>query len=519
MRVLDLANPGQLMMALAPELVLMGGAMLVLLWAGWKRESDGHQRAIGWASLALVAITAAVVYWSSSEFAASTNGPIAIDNFRWMMDAVILLGTWLTIGLSMDENRRERILSPESHVLVLFASSGMMLLAAATDLMIVFLGIELMSISVYALAGINRRSARGAEGALKYFLLGAFATAFLLYGIALVYGATGSTNIQRIAGTIGSLGLATSPLLLVGLAMLVIGFAFKIAAVPFHMWAPDVYDGSPSAITAYMAATVKAAAFASFIRVWLQGFPGMNWWWYPSVFGIAVATMIAGNAIGLAQKNLKRMLAYSSIGHAGYLLVLMAAGTSEATSALVFYLFAYTLATFGAFAGIVSLSQPGRGTVMIDELSGLWKRRPWLALGIGVMMLALLGFPFFGGAGFFAKWYVLQVALHAPVKQMKLAIVLVLTTVVSAGYYLHVVMMMFMRQPSEGAATPEPPATGGLTRAVLVVTTVLILLIGLAPDALVRLTTASRVETVTPSRYGLPSGIPILRPAQPSLSR
>ena len=519
MRTLDLANPGQLSMALLPELVLMGGAMLILLWAGWKRESDNHQRTIGWASLALVVITAAAVYWSSRQFAAATNGPVAIDNFRWMMDVVILLGTGLTIALAMDENRRERILSPESHVLVLFASSGMMLLAAATDLMIVFLGIELMSISVYALAGINRRSARGAEGALKYFLLGAFATAFLLYGIALVYGATGSTNIQRIAGTIWSLGLTSSPLLLVGLAMLVIGFAFKIAAVPFHMWAPDVYDGSPSAITAYMAATVKAAAFAAFIRVWLQGFPGMGWWWYPSVFGIAVASMIAGNAIGLAQKNLKRMLAYSSIGHAGYLLVLMAAGTAEATSALVFYLIAYTLATFGAFAGIVSLSQPGRGTVMIDELSGLWKRRPWVALAMGVMMLALLGFPFFGGAGFFAKWYVLQVAVHAPVKQTTLAVILVLTTVVSAGYYLHVVMMMFMRQPSEGAPAPEPPPSGGITRAVLLVTTVLILLIGLAPESLVRLTRASRVETVTPSRGGMPSAIPTLRPAEPSLSR
>ena len=200
MNTLDLTKPSQLMMALTPELVLMGGAMLILLWAGWKRESDEHQRDVGWASLVLVATTAVAVFWSSRQFAPSTNGPIAIDNFRWMMDVVILLGTGLTIALAMDENRRERILSPESHVLVLFASSGMMLLAAATDLMIVFLGIELMSISVYALAGINRRSARGAEGALKYFLLGAFATAFLLYGIALVYGATGSTNIQRIVG-------------------------------------------------------------------------------------------------------------------------------------------------------------------------------------------------------------------------------------------------------------------------------------------------------------------------------
>jgi NADH-quinone oxidoreductase subunit N len=520
MRTLELTHPSQLMMALLPELVLMGGAMLILLWAGWKRESDNHQRTIGWASLALVVITTAAVHWSSREFAASTGGPIAIDNFRWMIDIVILLGTGLTIALAMDENRREHILSPESHVLVLFASSGMMLLAAATDLMIVFLGIELMSISVYALAGINRRSARGAEGALKYFLLGAFATAFLLYGIALIYGATGSTNIQRIAGTIWSLGLTSSPLLVVGLAMLVIGFGFKIAAVPFHMWAPDVYDGSPSAITAYMAATVKAAAFASFIRVWLQGFPGLSWWWYPSVFGIAVASMIAGNAIGLAQKNLKRMLAYSSIGHAGYLLVLMAAGTAEATSALAFYLIAYTLATFGAFAGIVGLSHPGRGTVMIDELSGLWKRRPWVALGMGVMMLALLGFPFFGGAGFFAKWYVLQVALHAPVKQTTLAVILVLTTVVSAGYYLHVVMTMFMRQPADGAAAAEPPASGGMTRAVLFATTVLILLIGLAPDALVRLTRISRVETVRPSPgVGAVPGIPILRPAEPTLSR
>jgi len=521
MTPLDLALPSQLMLALVPEIVLIGGAMLILLWAGWKRESDNHQRVIGWASLALVVVTTAAVVWSYRRFAPSTAGPIAIDNFRWMIDIIILVGTGLTIALAMDENRRERIHAAESHVLILFASSGMMLLAAATDLMIVFLGIELMSISVYALAGINRRSARGAEGALKYFLLGAFATAFLLYGIALVYGATGSTNVQQIAGTIGTLGLTSSPLLIVGLAMLVIGFGFKIAAVPFHMWAPDVYDGSPSAITAYMAATVKAAAFAAFIRVWLQGFPAMGWEWYPSVFGISIASMIAGNVIGLAQKSLKRMLAYSSIGHAGYLLVLMAGGTAEATSALVFYLIAYTLATFGAFAGIVSLSQPGRGTVMINELSGLWSRRPWLALGMGVMMMALLGFPIFGGAGFLAKWYVLQVALHAPVKQMTLAVVLVLTTVVSAGYYLNVVMVMFMRQPADDPSVSEPPASGGMTRSVMFATAVLLLLIGLAPDSLVTLTRSIRVETGrSRPRMGVATPtIPTLRPAQPTLSR
>jgi NADH-quinone oxidoreductase subunit N len=224
--------------------------------------------------------------------------------------------------------------------------------------------------------------------------------------------------------------------------------------------------------------------------------------------------MIAGNLIGLAQKNLKRMLAYSSIGHAGYLMVLIAAGTAEATSAVVFYLTVYTLATFGAFAAIVSLAQPGRGTVMIDELSGLWKRRPWMALGMGVMMMALLGFPIFGGAGFFAKWYILQIALHAPVKQMTLAVILVLTTVVSAGYYLHVVMVMFMRGP-DSETTVEPASAGSLTRGVLFATAVLILLLGVAPDALVRLTHGSRLERIEITGGATASGLPILRPAPP----
>lgn len=511
MTPLDLSNPSSLMLAILPELVLMGGSMLILLWAGWRKDSDAHQRAIGAASLALVGLTIAAVIWSYGRYTANVGGPVTIDNFRWGMDIVILVGTALTIALSMDDNRREAVHAPETHVLVLLASSGMMLLAAATDMMIIFIGIEIMSISVYALAGVNRRSARGAEGALKYFLLGAFATAFLLYGMALIYGATGSTNIDQISRTVSSLGLASSPILLVGLAMLVIGFGFKIAVAPFHMWAPDVYDGSPSAITAYMAATVKAAAFATFIRVWLQAFPGLGPEWYRAIYGLAIASMVAGNAIGLVQKNLKRMLAYSSIGHAGYLLVLIAAGTQEATSALVFYLLAYSLATFGAFAAIVTLAQPGKGTVMIDELSGLWTRRPWLALGMGVMMLSLLGFPFFGGAGFFAKWYVLQVALHAPVPQTILAIAIVLTSVLSAGYYLHVVMVMFMKPASDAGLVAEPPRAGAMTTAVLVTTVVLTLLIGLAPEMLVRWTGNSRIA-MPPTAVVVPQGpLPLSR--------
>jgi NADH-quinone oxidoreductase subunit N len=486
---LDVTIPSQLTLALVPDLFLMGGAMILLLAAVWRRESHAHQRAIGMASIVLCGITMLLALNWANRYTA-TPGPISIDNFRWLMDVVILLGTVFAIALSMDDNMRSGITAAESHVLILLASSGMMLLAAARDLMIVFLGIELMSISVYALAGMNRRSARSAEGALKYFLLGAFSTAFLLYGIALVYGATGSTNLSVIAGRTTMYNLVSSPLLISGIALMLIGFGFKVATVPFHMWAPDVYDGAPSPITAYMAATVKAAAFAAFIRVWLVAFPFSFETWHPALSGLAIATMIIGNAIGLAQRNLKRMLAYSSIGHAGYLLVAIAPGTFQGSSAMLFYLFVYTLATFGAFAVVVALTRDGQTTVMLDELDGLWTVRPGLAVAMSVLMLALMGFPIFGGAGFFAKWYILQAALQAPVRQTTLAVVLVLTTVISAGYYLYVLVRMFMRP--RNAAYPVPERTGGLTNAVLGLCVAVILILGLIPDYAVRVTRNGR---------------------------
>jgi NADH-quinone oxidoreductase subunit N len=490
----DLAVPAQLMTALGPDLLLMAGASLLLLWAAWRPPSNRHQRTIGFASMALTIVVGVYAIWSLYQQRTATGGPIAVDNFRWMADAVILLGTLFAIALSIDDNERQGITVAESHVLILFASSGMMLLAAAQDLMIVFLGIELMSLSVYSLAAINRRSARGAEGALKYFLLGAFATAFLLYGMALVYGATGTTNLADIAARAKSLGLMHSPLLVIGIGLLLIGFGFKVAAVPFHMWAPDVYDGAPSPITAYMAATVKAAAFAALLRVWLEAFPQAYAVWRPAVAGLAIATMVVGNAIGLAQRNIKRMLAYSSIAHAGFLLVALAAGGDQAGSAMLFYLLAYTLATFGAFAVIIVLSRAGDRPVMIDDFAGLWSIRPWLALGMGVLMLSLLGFPVFGGAGFFAKWYVLQAALQSRTPQTVLAVILVLTTVVSAGYYLYVVMVMFMKPRPEGAAAPG--ATPGLTRAVVLVTVIAILLLGIVPDQVVRLARAGNMRSI-----------------------
>jgi NADH-quinone oxidoreductase subunit N len=500
METLNLSIPLQLTIALGPDLFLIAGAMVLLLWAAWRPDSAAHQRAVAIACILLALLTAGAVWWYLFHGYTAAPGPIAVDNFRWMADMVILIGTAFAIALARDDNDRQGIGVAESHVLILLASSGMMLLAAARDLIIVFLAVELMSIAVYALAGLNRRSARAAEGALKYFLLGSFSSAFLLYGIALVYGGTGTTNLATIAERVAA-SAEISPLLLAGIAFLLVGFGFKVATVPFHMWAPDVYDGAPSAITAYMAATVKAAAFAAFLRVWLEAFPGAYTAWHSALAALAIATMVAGNAIGLAQRNLKRLLAYSSIGHAGYLLVAVAPATAQGASAMLFYLFVYTLATFGAFAVIIAMTRPGRGTVMIDELSGLWAVRPWIAVAMAVLMLALLGFPIFGGAGFFAKWYVLQAALQARIPQTGLAVALVLTTVVSAGYYLYVIMVMFMRAPSAEAA--PLPSTPWLTRVVLATTVVGILVLGIYPNWVQRIASKGRPRVESASMVGL----------------
>jgi NADH-quinone oxidoreductase subunit N len=487
----DLAIPGHLLAALGPDLLLMIGAMGLLLWAGFRPESERHQRAVGKASIVLTLLTIAAVIWYMVRQDSVTVGPIATDLFRWSADLVFLIATLGTLALSIDYNAREEIHSGESHVLVLFATSGMMTLAAARDLIIVFLGIEIMSVAVYVLAGLNRRSPRSAEGALKYFLLGAFSTCFLLYGIALMYGATGSTNLHTIASRLTSEG-PTNPMLLIGIALLIVGFGFKVAAVPFHMWAPDVYEGAPTPVTAYMAAAVKAGGFAAFLRVWVEAIPTLIGSWHFALWWIAALTMVLGNIVALAQKNIKRMLAYSSIAHGGYVLIALVAGGPFASGAFLFYLFAYTLATLGAFAVVIALSGSGDRYLHIEDYSGLWSDRPWIAAAMAVFMLALLGFPFFGGAGFFAKWYMLQVALQSAVPQTRLAILLVITSVISAGFYLYVVVVMFM-QP-RGAGRQAPPRPLPTTGWVIGATAVLILAIGVYPGPVARLARRSRPE-------------------------
>ena len=481
---LDLSRPSDLLLALGPEILLSLGAMGLMLYAAWRPEGAEHQRRVGLATMTVAILGIVAVIVSAGAKLTAGAGPIAVDNFRWAADLVFLLATVIAVGLSLDYNDREGITSGESHVLLLFSAIGMMVMAAARELMVLFLGLETMSIAVYVLAGLNRRSARSAEGALKYFLLGAFSTAFLLYGIALIYGATGTTNLAQIGDRITQFVLGDSPMLVVGIALLLVGFAFKLAAVPFHMWAPDVYEGAPTPITAFMAAAVQAAAFAAFLRLWLEAFPAMYTRWHAAVWWIAAVTMIVGNLVALQQRNLKRMLAYSSIGHTGFILVAVAAGTTQSAAAFLFYLLAYTLATMGAFALIIALGTSDAPRERIDDYNGLWFVRPGLAIAMTVFMLALLGFPIFGGMGFFAKWYVLQAALDAPAPQTRLSVILVLTTTISAGYYLYVVMVMYMKPRPENA--PPLPAVGGVSRAVIYASVLLLLVFGIYPEPVVR---------------------------------
>ncbi|MBI1966436.1 MAG: NADH-quinone oxidoreductase subunit N [Gemmatimonadetes bacterium] len=448
---LDLSIPRGLLLALLPELVLTGWAMILLLFVAWRHRTTRDLRVAGGITAVALVTTAATVWWLwwNQAGVAGIAQMVAVDDYRWVTDWLFLGAAGLTVLVSFEYLERERLLAPEYYVLLLFAVIGMMLMGGAEDLMVLFLGLELMSIAVYVLAGFDRRNPRAAEAALKYFLIGAFASGFLLYGIALIYGATGTTNLSLVGVQVDSLRLGSDPMLLIGLGLLLVGFAFKVAAVPFHMWAPDVYDGAPTPVTAFMATGVKAAAFAALFRVLTEAFPQAGAW-REIVAGLAILTMVAGNLVALAQRSLKRMLAYSSIAHAGYLLVAVATGTSAGTAAFLVYLVAYTLMTLGAFALLAAKGRGGESDVLIDDLAGLASRRPWLAFALAVCMLSLLGFP--GTAGFIAKWYILLAA--AGVGEWLLAAILVLTSVVSAGYYLPVIMVMYMKpEPFEQAHT------------------------------------------------------------------
>ncbi|MGV3709701.1 MAG: NADH-quinone oxidoreductase subunit N [Gemmatimonas sp.] len=481
------------MSALLPDIGLAIGTLILLMVTVARPHATVPGRAEGAERTALIirlALFVVLVVGGLTGFswfngaAGTADARIAGDGFRWAIDLIVIAGTAFTLMLLDAEHEKSNAFGPEVPILLLMSLSGMMLLAAARDLMLVFLGVELMSLSVYVLAAVNRRSARGAEASIKYFLLGAFSTGFMLYGMALLFGATASTKLADIAAW-STANPGGNALFLTGLGMLLVGFVFKIAAAPFHLWTPDVYDGAPLPITAFMAAVVKAAAFAMFARVFYEALGGAVDRWHPILWWLAALTMVVGNVFALAQKNLTRLVAYSSIAHAGYLLVALLGYSAASSTAIVFYLVAYTLTTMGTFAVLVSVNGGRDQSPTLSDVTGLWHARPGLAVAMAVFMLSFLGFPLAGGMGFFAKWYVLRAAVDPAAPQYVLAVILVLSSVVSAGYYLTVVSAMFMKPRPEGVAVP--PAPRPMASALIAVTVIALLVLGVYPTPVAEL--------------------------------
>jgi NADH-quinone oxidoreductase subunit N len=442
--------------ALLPEIVLCVWGIAVLI-AGASRKAAGPGGTpeagdptlargaadLGWLALMGVLAAAFANGWLYGVEEVGDTAMVAVDRFRLFANWVLLLGAGLTILISFAYVYRQRLQAGEFYGLILLATAGMMFMAGARDLMVIFLGLEVMSVAVYALTAFNRRDRRSAEAGLKYFLLGAFSTGFFLYGIALVYGATGSTNVALVGASVAD-GSATAGLLTVGVAMLAIGFAFKVSAVPFHMWTPDVYEGAPAPVTAFMSAAVKSAAFVAFLRVFVVAFDAAYGTWYPILWWLAAITMVAANLMALVQSNVKRMLAYSSIAHAGYLLVAITAANESAAAGLLFYLLVYTLMNIGAFAIVIGVAHQAEERLQVDDYAGFGWEQPLLGVVLTVFLLSLAGFP--GTGGFMGKIYLLQGAAEAEL--WVLAVILVLTTVASYWYYLRVGWTMWMRRPA-----------------------------------------------------------------------
>jgi NADH-quinone oxidoreductase subunit N len=432
-------------------------------------------------------IGAALAVGALWDHNANSFGLVAADNFGLFVTGILVVVGVLSLAISAPAIDREGLPRGEYYAMMLFAISGMILMATATDLLLIFLALEVLSIGVYVLTGIRRDSAIAMEAAFKYFLLGAFASAFFLYGIAFTYGVTGSTRLDRVGSVIAAQALSPSPMTLLALGMLLVGFAFKVSAVPFHMWTPDAYEGAPSAVTGFMSTGVKAAAFAAFVRVFLSTFEPLRASWTSVLWPIAALTMIVGTVVGVAQTNIKRMLAYSSIAHAGYLLLALISGNDIAKGAVLFYLLTYAITNIGAFGVIVLLEDRHHANDRVSDYAGLWNDHPALAALMTVFLLSLGGFPPL--AGFIAKWYVFSAAIKAGGNLIPLAIIGVLTSVVSVFFYLRIVVMMYMTPSAESMA--RFPAVPKLAGAALVVSAIVIFYLGILPTRFIDLAAAS----------------------------
>jgi NADH-quinone oxidoreductase subunit N len=440
---LDLARQPDYFRALLPEIVLTLGAMLVLLADVLQKgnRSQPSRPWVPWLTVAVILATAVANFFLLGVTDVSTTGLVAVDGFRVFINFVFLISALLSVAISVGYLDQRGMNRGEFYALLLFATLGMMLMGAARDLMMVFVGLELMSISIYVLVGFDRADPRSAEASLKYFLLGAFSSGFFLYGIALLFGSVGSTHLPAIASALADGSRGTDLMLLAGVALTMVGFAFKVAAIPFHMWTPDAYDGAPTPVTALMSTGVKAAAFASFIRVFVLALIGVSPQWANAVWWLAALTMVIANLVAVTQGSVKRMLAYSSIAHAGYLLVAVLAANDDGASAFLFYLLAYTVTTIGAFGIVTANARDGMERVTLEDYAGFGWQQPLLGGLFSIFLLSLAGFPL--TAGFLGKLYILRAALESG--HPELAVILVLASAVSYFYYLRVIIVMYMR--------------------------------------------------------------------------
>jgi NADH-quinone oxidoreductase subunit N len=453
---------------LLPLIAISIAAMVVLLVG--VRVQDDETDGLGWLTIAALAIAFVLTFAMSGQNTTAFSGSIAIDDFTVFFQLAILFAAAVVVLMSLSYANETRLPGAEYYSLILFAALGMMLMASAGDLIIIFLGLETMSISIYVLAGLKRSDPRSNEAAIKYFLLGAFSTGFLLYGIALIYGATGTIKLEPIRVALShGVGL-TSPMLMLGVAMLLIGFGFKIAAVPFHMWTPDVYEGAPTPITAFMATGVKLAAFAGFMRVFSLHLIAVSADWSSVLWVVAALTMTIGNVVAVVQTNIKRMLAYSAIAHAGYLLVAMTAAIPAAGAAMMYYLVGYLFANLGAFGVVTALERRGEANDLISDYRGLAGREPALAAAMAIFLLSFVGVPPL--VGFVGKFYVFTAALQAGL--VWLVVIALLNSVIAAYYYIYVIVAMYMQEG--GVPVSRMSLRPGLvaTIAIAVIGTVLI---------------------------------------------
>ena len=450
-----------------PMLIVTLAACAVLVNEALRRPGD-KLPPFGFGLFGLIglggAIVSSVLLWDRHQVG---FGVIVLDNFAVFFNVAICAIGVLTVLVSTGSADRDQLPLGEYYALILFSVAGMMLMGSTNDLLVIFIALEIMSLGVYVLTGIKRTSEIGAEAAFKYFVLGAFSSAFFLYGIAMVYAATGTTKLNELGMRVAGQALNPELLVIVAVVLLLVGLGFKVSAVPFHMWTPDAYQGAPTLVTGFMSTGVKAAAFAAFVRIFLSALEPLRMDWVPILSAIAGLTMVLGTVVGVAQTSVKRMLAYSSIAHAGYLLVGLVAASAAGKAAILFYVVAYGVTNLGAFGVLAALSTPDRPHDDIRDFAGMWHEKPGLSALLTVFLLSLAGFP--PTVGFVAKWYIFASALQQ--NFVALAVLGVLTSVVSVFFYLRIVVMMYMTEERSPGHRPlvAPMALAGMLIALAVV--------------------------------------------------